>query len=356
MKKKRIGFLMALMLCVSVIALPTTALAASDADTTPPTLTATLDGDTLHIAAADDLSGVEAVLIDGTRVNALSDGAADVLLKDYAGTGKTVSVYAVDYAGNRSETVKLDNPYYVAPVTAPSGSTGNGSSGQDTPQPTTPSVPASDSTAQPDSAESTSSIPAGAFTPEGTGTVQDNVTSADDKQFYTITTEAGNVFYLIIDGKRDSNNVYFLNGVTESDLLALAEKDGSSTTNSIPEVITCTCSVKCEAGKVNTSCQVCKNDLNGCTAKAAEVTPEPTEPEKPSSGGNNAAMLILAAVALLGVGGVGYYVKIVKPKREAADEDDDFEDDSYGEGFDPTAEYGTTEYLPDEEDEAGDGE
>ena len=356
MKKKRVGFLMALMLCISVIVLPTTALAASDADTTPPTLTATLDGDTLHIAAADDLSGVEAVLIDGTRVNALSDGAADVLLKDYAGTGKTVSVYAVDYAGNRSETIKLDNPYYVAPVTTPSGSTGNGISGQDTAQPSTPSAPASDSTAQPDSTESTSSIPAGAFTPEGTGTVQDNVTSADDKQFYTITTEAGNVFYLIIDGKRDSNNVYFLNGVTESDLLALAEKDGSSTTNSIPEVITCTCSVKCEDGKVNTSCQVCKNDLNGCTAKVAEVTPEPTELEKPSSGGSNAAMLILAAVALLGIGGVGYYVKIVKPKRETADEDDDFEDDSYGEGFDPTAEYGTTEYLPDEEDETGDGE
>ena len=351
MKKKRVGFLMALMLCVSVIALPTTALAASDADTTPPTLTATLDGDTLHIAAEDDLSGVEAVLIDGTRVNALSDGAADVLLKDYAGTGKTISVYAVDYAGNRSETIKLDNPYYIAPVT-----TSSGSSDQSTSQPTIPSVPAPDSTAQPDSTESTSSIPAGAFTPEGTGTVQDNVSNADDKQFYTITTEAGNVFYLIIDGKRDSNNVYFLNGVTESDLLALAEKDGNSTTNSIPEIITCTCSVKCEAGKVNTSCQVCKNDLNGCTAKAAEVTPEPTEPEKPSSGGSNAAMLILAAGALLGVGGVGYYVKIVKPKRETADEDDDFEDDSYGEGFDPTAEYGTTEYLPDEEDDTGDGE
>ena len=29
----------------------------------------------------------------------------------------------------------------------------------------------------------------------------------DDKQFYTITTEAGNVFYLIIDGKRDDNKM-----------------------------------------------------------------------------------------------------------------------------------------------------
>ena len=36
----------------------------------------------------------------------------------------------------------------------------------------------------------------------------DSATGEDgDKQFYTITTEAGNVFYLIIDGKRDDNNV-----------------------------------------------------------------------------------------------------------------------------------------------------
>ena len=63
-------------------------------------------------------------------------------------------------------------------------------------------------------------MPEGAFTPEGTGTVLDSATGQeDDKQFYTITTADGNVFYLIIDGKRDSENVYFLNGVTEEDLL-----------------------------------------------------------------------------------------------------------------------------------------
>ena len=33
-----------------------------------------------------------------------------------------------------------------------------------------------------------------------------------------------NVFYLIIDKQRDSENVYFLNAVTESDLMALAQK------------------------------------------------------------------------------------------------------------------------------------
>ena len=112
-------------------------------------------------------------------------------------------------------------------------------------------------------------MPEGAFTPEGTGTVLDSATGQeDDKQFYTITTADGNVFYLIIDGKRDSENVYFLNGVTEEDLLSLAQQDNGS--ESAIEVVTCNCTEKCEAGAVNTDCPVCKNDLNGCLGKVTE--------------------------------------------------------------------------------------
>ena len=37
-------------------------------------------------------------------------------MKDYAGDGKEVTVYAVDYSGNRSKEVKLDNPYYEEPA------------------------------------------------------------------------------------------------------------------------------------------------------------------------------------------------------------------------------------------------
>lgn len=62
------------------------------------------------------------------------------------------------------------------------------------------------------------------FTPEGTGTVVDNATDEDGKEFFTITTPSENVFYLVIDRQRTDNNVYFLNAVTEDDLLALAEK------------------------------------------------------------------------------------------------------------------------------------
>ena len=75
------------------------------------------------------------------------------------------------------------------------------------------------------------------LTPDGQGTVVDDVTG-DGKEFYTITTPAENIFYLVIDKQRDKENVYFLNAVTEADLMALAEPDakpsgtGTGTVNS----------------------------------------------------------------------------------------------------------------------------
>ena len=139
----------------------------------------------------------------------------------------------------------------------------------------------------------------------------------DDKQFYTITTEAGNVFYLIIDGKRDDNNVYFLNDVTEADLMALAEKN-EGTMSVIPTEDVCTCTDKCEAGEVNTACSVCKNDLKGCTGKERPAeTEELAQTEPPKKDNGSAGTIIFIIVALLAVGGVGYYVKIVRPKLSA---------------------------------------
>ena len=118
MRLKKLSLLLALTLLVSVSALPVTAHAGGSKDTTPPTLTASLEGDALKIESSDDLSGVEAVFVDENRINSLTDGKASVALKDYAGTEKQVSIYAKDYAGNRSDVVKLDNPYYKEPAPA----------------------------------------------------------------------------------------------------------------------------------------------------------------------------------------------------------------------------------------------
>ena len=386
MRTKKISLLLALMLVISAISLPLTAYAAGDKDTTPPELTASLDGDTLKIESSDDNSGVEAVFVDGNRINSLTNGAASVALKDYAGTEKQVSVYAQDYAGNRSKTVKFENPYYEEPAptekpaaatqqnqggtaakpvqaqAASPGSTnsnaGNSNSGNGSNTGTNTSANGGGNTASgtnggsPDSQEETetaSAIPDGAFTPEGTGTVLDTATGEDgDKQFYTITSEDGNVFYLIIDGKRDGNNVYFLNGVTEADLMALAEKS-EDTMSAIPAEDVCTCTEKCAAGEVDTACPVCKNDLKGCAGKEKPAeTEEPAQAEQPKKDKGSASTIIFIIIALLAAGGVGYYVKIVRPKQQAED-DEDFEDDGYGEGFDTDEAYGGMEYLSEDD-------
>ena len=84
-------------------------------------------------------------------------------------------------------------------------------------------APASSSTDPQEKPDTTPRLPT-ALTPDGQGTVVDNVTDQDSKEFFTFTTPSNNTFYLVIDKQRDSENVYFLNAVTESDLLALAEK------------------------------------------------------------------------------------------------------------------------------------
>ena len=368
MRTKHIFKVLALVLCIGAFALPTTAFAAGGKDTVPPSLEASLTDGKVQIEAADDNSGVEAVYIDENRVNSLTDGKASVILKDYAGKEKSVSVYAVDYAGNHSETVKFDNPYYTeskpeaqtstkpaqtqsagtAAQTKPSGSSG-GSTNTASGNAGNASAENSGNADTGDTQEeNTSSIPEGAFTPDGSASVLDEAQeTADDKQFYTITTEAGNVFYLIIDGKRDSQNVYFLNGVTEADLMGVADK-GDGCLRVIPAGDSCTCSEKCEAGKVRTDCPVCKNDLTGCVGKETKPSePEQPETEQPKKDTGSIGTIIFVVLALLAVGGIGYYVKIVRPKQQAADEE--FEDDGYGEGFDPDEAYGEPEYLSEDD-------
>jgi len=203
----------------------------------------------------------------------------------------------------------------------------------------------------PAGAETVSEIGENPFTPDGQATVTDNATEADGKEFYTFTTPEGNVFYLVIDHERESENVYFLNAVTETDLLALAAdaegKDkGSESAVPLPEA--CDCRKKCEAGMVDTSCPVCKNDLASCKGKAAENPGGGGIPaaESPAGGAGkengDAGMYIFLCLAMAAVGGAGYYFKIYKPKHELDDAED--LDELLGDG---------DEVTEDEEDESG---
>ena len=96
-------------------------------------------------------------------------------------------------------------------------------------------------------------------------------------------------------------------------------------------------------------CPVCKNDLSGCKGKEKPTeTEKPAEPEKPKKETGSVGTILFILAALLAVGGIGYYVKIVRPKQQAED-DAEFEDDGYGEGFDPDEAYGEPEYLSEDD-------
>ncbi|MPM03820.1 hypothetical protein SDC9_50087 [bioreactor metagenome] len=140
------------------------------------------------------------------------------------------------------------------------------------------------------------------FTPDGTGTVTDTATDEDGKQFYTITTPAGNTFYLIIDLERDNDNVYFLDAVTEADLLALAELSGETVTSAADTE------------------QETEADTD------AETTAKP-ETEQQEDNSNTGMLLLVAAVVLIG-GGAAWYFKIHRPKQQMAEPEDDYGGDS----------------------------
>ena len=125
-----------------------------------------------------------------------------------------------------------------------------------------------------------------ALTPDGNLSLIDDIGSStrSGKQFITVETRNGNVFYLIIDRDDEGEEtVHFLNQVDEADLLTLMGDD----------------------------------------APAAET------PEKKSSGG----LLVIVLLLALAGGGTFAYVKFIKPKqgvKVSADPDDyDFEDEEY---------------------------
>ena len=137
------------------------------------------------------------------------------------------------------------------------------------------------------------------FTPDGQGTMVDNATDQDGKEFFTIMAADESVFYLVIDRQRETENVYFLNAVTVADLMALAESSGEPAAPEPPP----------------------------------EPEPEPTttpEPEPvPEKKGGAGPLLLALAVVVIG-GGAGWYFKIYRPKlQKAAEPEEDYGGDPY---------------------------
>lgn len=186
-----------------------------------------------------------------------------------------------------------------------------------------------------------------ALTPDGNLTLIDDIGTSTKagKQFITLESKNGNVFYMIIDRDDEGEEtVHFLNQVDEADLMALT---GEEETPSV-----CSCTTKCVAGTVNTSCPVCAVNMTECVGKEAkpEVPAEPTEPaaEEPEKKSGVGGILVVLLIVALG-GGAAFYIfkqKKAKPQTKgSADLDDyDYGEDEYEfEPYEDEPEQDTTE-------------
>lgn len=345
-----------------------------------PVLRAGINGTLLRVEASDTLSGIAAVFVNDELYTTLDNGVLNIHIGGMT-EDKYMYVQALDNAGNRTDYLVLANPCYEKPTPAPtptpsptpstdenkkhdahcpagcdcrkngpsSSSSGNSSGGGSTPSGSGGGSKSAGSSAQ---APASSETPAPTTEPitkeDGTSFTQNGNSVTRDllydkysnKQFITVETRNGETFYLVIDYDKpldedgERYETYFLNLVDEADLLALVEGD--------KQTPVCTCTTKCEAGAVNTSCEVCKTNMTECTGKeklvekVPDTPPEPEvepEPEKKSSGGAVALLLLL----VLGGGGALYWFKLRKKKPDAkgpVDLDDyDYGEEDYGEEY-----------------------
>ena len=328
-------------------------------DRLAPVVTAGFNDKLLHVEAPDDLSGAAGVQVNGLLFTTLENGQLDVRMEDLLLTYPQLAIRAYDYAGNFSEPITLDNPYYVAPTptpkatkkptakptatAAPTATTKptkkpSGGTVQETDKPVVvtnvPVVTQEPAATQepivivvtqapvvtPEPIVKTEYVPIGPGQPfTGNGNMQTLdvlYSAATNKQFITVQSKKGQTYYMVIDYDKpidEANDIYetyFLNMVDDRDLLSVLT-DEEIVATPTPQIV--------------------------------YVTPEPTavpvataEPvaqtEKPAT--NQSGMLLLLIVLLGGGGAAFWYFKNKKssaPKSRMMDEsgfEDEDEDES----------------------------
>lgn len=344
-------------------------------DRTAPIITAGFNDTLLHVEALDDLSGTAGAQVNGLLFTTLENGKLDVRMEDVLLTYKQLAIRAYDYAGNFSDPVVLDNPYYVSvtttpkptqkptakptekPTTKPTKKPTSTSTATEEPEATREPVTVATATPTPEYTQypypyqvpyqtaepvvivitpepvvtpepevRTEYVPIGPGQPFTSGgnmqTLDVLYSAATNKQFITVQSRNGQTYYLVIDYDKpiDEENelyeTYFLNLVDDRDLMSVLSEEEIVPTPT-PEII--------------------------------YVTPEPTsmplptavpstEPEKPEKQGMNQTSLLALLVLLLAGGGAAFFFmkkkKTNAPKSRMLDEssfDDDEDEDEESE-------------------------
>ena len=292
-------------------------------DRQAPTVSASFDANMLlHVDAQDDLSGVAGIQINALLFTKLESGALNVRMEEALNQYEKLAIRAFDFAGNFSELITLENPYYAKPTEAPttvpqptkdtSNAGGGNSENKPTATPKPTAVPTQDGsaayptqmpvTATPTPIIQTEYVPLGPGMPYKSNgnmhTLDMLYSAATNKQFITVQARNGATFYLIIDYDKPIDEdaelyeTYFLNLVDERDLLALLSNE----------------------------------ELPSPTPEVIVVTPEPTmvpvvtaAPADAGASGKNdstKSLLLLAVIAVLGLGGTCVFL-LLKQKKAA---------------------------------------
>lgn len=144
--------------------------------------------------------------------------------------------------------------------------------------------------------------------------------NTEEMQFIAVTTKDGHVFYVLINysAANGEDNVYFLNKVDDYDLYALlyaGAEDEDGKAKSTPEQALQ--AAEAANGRVKSDSGTDTADT-GETAESGEDTSEEVEQPKQNNMNMNSIYLVLGAVALIGVGGAGFFLMKKKNGGKAA--------------------------------------
>lgn len=164
------------------------------------------------------------------------------------------------------------------------------------------------------------------ITPKGNLTLVDDLDAEDGKispdysenlKLITVKTKSDDIFYIVIDKTKDTDNVYFLNLVDNADLMAVLEG------TEVEYTPICTCRDRCESGKGDRNCPVCKNDPDACEGIETVVVPEGSlETPEPEKNAGVKIPVVPIIVVLVLAGGAFWYVKFGKDWLRSRGTDD----------------------------------
>ncbi len=277
-----------------------------------PTLIAAVNRGVLHIQAQDDISGIKNIYVNGYTFADVPGGDITIRLQQFDATFADFKIQVTDHAGNISDVYTVDNPYVKT----------------DNDKDLSHYLP---ETAIPTDEE------------QSMGTVIEYSTneveiSGDEmfkrieemrwmlmdekgnplplgKEVYTIATESGKTFYMIIDRSEDENNAYLLTQAGEADILNFVVSDDEKV---LPQNAAVVSEHVLTVGEKPGTAQVQSEE-----EKIPEKTAEP-----PKKKNNTKSSLMVGGCVLLFGGVVAYLKLVVKKPKKNHDEDEDDEDET----------------------------